>query len=323
VSHRTSIEPAPRGARLACVLGSALLLACSAGFPSSARDVRTREPARSSVARTPTSPESDAAEIRSLEGLVRVDGRARLPLAQAHFRVAQRALESGDERGYTRDLARAQRYLLDYIERNPRDAIAQNQLGILAAYRGDFSGSRRSFRIATQLDPRDPIAQLNLAELAVYEGEFGEAQRRLELARRRGADPVEAQLIETLLYWKKRDLVEAKARFEQAHSSGPDRVRHWNGSSRIETFEDMAAHCCRLLFCGPYMAQACGDMNQAVARQQLEEATVLQELRLEMERTRRVREIYERQRDLDIRVDDSADESSERGSTPRPSAPAP
>jgi tetratricopeptide (TPR) repeat protein len=259
--------------------------------------------------RLPTRSADPQADIRRLEGLLAVEPRAQLELSQLHFQLAQDALEKGDESEYASQLARAQEYLLDYIELSPRDAPAQNQLGILAAYRGDFDGSRRSFRIATQLDPVDPVAQLNLAELAVYAGKLPEARKWLQLARSRGADEIDAKLVEVLMLWKERDLIAAKERFELARGISPGRVQGWNGATTIQSFEDMAAHCCRLTFCGPFMEQACGDMNQAVAQQSLTEATILKELQLEIERARRIRELYERRRDLKIEVDeDSTDE---------------
>jgi len=294
----------------ACGVVLTLLSACTPS-PAADRSVRPRTRGGDDLSVSGLSPE---AEIRQLERILRFDPRhprARLALAQAYFRLAQRSLEVGDEPEYTRNLERAQLELLNHMERAPSDPAAHIQLGILAAYRGNFRSSRRSFRIASQLDPRDPIAQQNLAELAVYEDALPEVRRRLRLARSRGIPVAESELIEALAAWKQKDLIEAKRRFAAAKELDPQRVRTWNGASRIETFDDMAAHCCRLRFCGPYMESACGDMNQAVAAQELEEATLLKELQLEMERTRRVREIYERRRDLDIQVD-------EEGESPEP-----
>ncbi len=291
---------------LTCTL--ALTPACApAGDPALRPQARVR---RAAIVRVPDRDrplpgrtENPEQEIARLEEALANDPRAGLQIAQLYFEIAQAALESGAEERYTDNLGRAQRFLLDYLDQAPDDAGAQNQLGILAAYRGDFDGARRSFRIATQLDPVDPTAQLNLAELAVYENDLPEARRRLRLSRSRGVDEVDAKLTEVLLSWKERDLVAAKQRFDLARTISPGRVQGWNGSTEIRSFDDMAAHCCRLIFCGPYMERACGDMNQAVAVQALREETVLKELQLEIERARRIRALYERRRELQIEVD--------------------
>jgi len=204
------------------------------------------------------------------------------------------------------NLAQAQRHLLDQVEREPEDAGAHNLLAILSAYRGDLDASRLSFRISERLDPRDPAPNLNLAEVSVYQDQLPEARRWLRRARDRGASEGESLLVEALLAWKQRDLVEARNRFRLAKAAETGEVRTWNGARAIETFEDLAAHCCRLVFCGPHMVQACGDMSEAVAQQERDEATLLEELKLQMERTRRVREVYERRRELEVRVDDLA-----------------
>ncbi len=228
-------------------------------------------------------------------------------LAQSYLGAAQRNLQAGSEDAYLRNLSTAQRHLLDQVEREPEDAGAHNLLAILSAYRGDLDASRLSFRIAERLDPRDSAPNLNLAEISVYQNQLAEARRWLRRARDRGARPGESTLVEALLAWKQRDLVEARALFRQAKDVEQGEVSTWNGARALETFEDLAAHCCRLSFCGPYMVEACGDMSQAVAQQERAEETLLEELRLQMERTRRVREVYERRRELDIRVDELAE----------------
>jgi len=305
------------------LLASAILGGCTPG-PASPRGApeRTRRPplvrTPDDERRPPARLEDPEAEIQRIEGLLGSEPTARLALSQIHFQLAQVALEEDDETVYAEQLGKAQSYLLDYIEQNPRDPSALNQLGILAAYRGDFQGSRTSFRIATQLDSIDPVAQLNLAELAVYAGNLPEARNRLRMARARGADEIDAKLVEVLLFWKEKDLVAARERFEAARSIAPGRVQGWNGSTTIASFDDMAAHCCRLAFCGPYMEQACGDMNQAVAAQKLKEETILKELQLEMERTRRVREVYERRRDLNIEVDEPGSDAGKDSDSKTP-----
>jgi len=314
----------PRGFRALSLLGVLLAFGCGSAPRPAPAVLRPRVAPNSRVRvpdyarRLPERSENPQAEIQTLEADLDQDPRTRLRLSELYFQLAQEALERGDEARYTDELARAQTYLLDHIELQPEDAAAQNQLGILAAYRGDFEGSRRSFGIATQLDPVDPIAQLNLAELAVYAGELPEARRRLRLARSRGADEIDAKLVEVLMLWKERDLVSAQDRFERAREISPGRVQGWNGASKIQSFDDLAAHCCRLVFCGPYMEQACGDMNQAVARQKVQEATVLRELQLEIERARRLRQIYERRRDLKIEVDPEEQGAEKPDPAPKP-----
>jgi len=318
---------APRQAGHSAAVLIAALLACSgSGGPPLEREPATPVDAVQPDARTPV--RAPTASIERMERMLAINPRypnLRLDLAQAYLRTAQQSLQLGDQPRYLRSLASAQQHLLDQVEAEPRDSAAHNLLAILSAYAGDLDDSRLSFRIAERLNRSDPAPNLNLAEVSVYQDRIPEARRWLRQARERGAKPGECSVVESLIAWKQRDLVEARARFQRALELDSGEVRSWNGAQSLESFEDLAAYCCQLLFCGPYMAEACGDMRQAVANQERAEETLLEELRLQMERARRLREVYERRRELEIRVDDLAapieDASAPTAPTSRASTP--
>ena len=56
--------------------------------------------------------------------------------------------------------------------------------------------------------------------------------------------------------------------------------------------------------CGPYLEHACADLSLEVGRREVSEETLLKELRLEMEKRRRLREIYQQRKELELEVDE-------------------
>jgi tetratricopeptide (TPR) repeat protein len=63
------------------------------------------------------------------------------------------------------------------------NAPAANNLGVLAAERGDVAAAHDWFERATQLDDRDPIARANLGVVLFHLGRIGEAAEELVAAR--------------------------------------------------------------------------------------------------------------------------------------------
>lgn len=51
------------------------------------------------------------------------------------------------------------------LDRNPADARAHNDLGVLCHRRGDIQGSRKHYEEASRLDPANPVFRKNLADL--------------------------------------------------------------------------------------------------------------------------------------------------------------
>jgi len=251
----------------------------------------------------------------------------------AHFRKAQRLLEAGADAAYVESIKRAQGAWLRALKLNPKSHHAHNQLGILATYRGDLEAARKSFEIARQLQPNGFEFYINLAEIAVYRGNLRTAERYLGAARKLGAPAGAVEMVEVLAAWRRGDLVEARDIFEGVRVIDPEAVRTWNGGTAIASFRDMAEHCCRLQFCGPYMEQACrGSKLPVIETPKRGVEIVTEEAQLEAERQNAVREIYEGRRDLEVQVDASEEDSlraieviveDDAPDSPRPAGDAP
>lgn len=278
--------------------------------------------------------------IAVLEKAVRKDPESletQLILGSAYFRKAQHSLESENVPGYLEYVERAQGAWLRALELDPESFHVHNQLGILATYRGDLEAARKSFDLGRQLKPGTHEFYLNLAEIYVYRGEVEKAERFLRVARKLGAPTGAVELVEVLATWQRGDLVEAKDIFEGVKVIDPEAVRTWNGGTSIDSFRDMAIHCCRLDFCGPYMEQACRRAEIPMRVKPKTDVEILTESeQLERERLGTVREVYDRRRDLGIRpdspegeslraleivVDGEPDEASAPDGTPRSAGP--
>jgi len=76
----------------------------------------------------------------------------------------------------------------------------------------------------------------------------------------------------------------------------------WSGGGMKE-FEDFAGYCCRSPACGPYLRDACHDLSFEVHDRELSKEAILKELRIEMEKTRRLNELYEQRKELKIEIE--------------------
>jgi len=229
-----------------------------------------------------------------------------MELTEAYFKKARKALDEGDQAGYLRYLGKAQESVLRAAELNPDSPSPHTWMGIIAAYQSDLDRVLINMKNARRLDPRNPIAYSNLAETYIYMGKLSNARRNLKKARKLGAPPVIIEMNEVLAAWRTGDYVEARDLFDTAYGLDPQVVRVWNEaavSEPIQSFEDFTRFCCDHVACGPYMADACQDMNHGVRERNVDAETVRQELVLEMERRRRLEKIYGSRRDLDIEVE--------------------
>ena len=68
-------------------------------------------------------------------------------------------------------------------------------------------------------------------------------------------------------------------------------------------FEEFAGYCCQSPACGPYMKDACMELSLDVQEREISEEAVLKELRIEMERERRMRKVYEQRKELEIGIE--------------------
>ena len=71
-------------------------------------------------------------------------------------------------------------------------------------------------------------------------------------------------------------------------------------------FEDFAGYCCSSPACGPYMKDPCHALALDVREREVSKETVLKELRIEMEKQRRLRKVYQQRKELEIQIEPDA-----------------
>lgn len=231
----------------------------------------------------------------------------RLELAEAYYLLAREALDEGREAEYADYIAKAQAELLAAAEIDPESAQVHLWMGVILAYQNDIDGALVSFGNARRLEPDVWVHTTNLAETWIYAGNVARARTLLNRARKEGAADSIIEINEMLAAWRQGDYVEARDIFDSVYALNPQVVRTWNlapVNDPIESFEEFTAFCCSHIACGPYMADACKEMDLDVANRNLQADTLRRELELAAERKKRLREIYEKRGDLEIRVED-------------------
>ena len=228
------------------------------------------------------------------------DIEVRLALAEFYYQKARLSLDGGDQAEYLRLLGAAQDEILAAVEIDPAASSPHTWMGIVAAYKGDLDTALESFQNASRLAPFQGVSYTNLAHIWVYKGRLSRARGLLDKGRKFRGPP-------------DGDFVEAQDVFDMALDNRGF-AETWDGAplpQAMEDFDDFASVCCANPSCGPNMGRACKQAQLEVKRRELEEETIRQELQLEMERRRKLREIYERRRDLEITVEepDGAPES--------------
>jgi Flp pilus assembly protein TadD len=237
----------------------------------------------------------------------------RMRLVEAYYRQARISLDAGDQVAYADYMAKAEQELLVSVSKWPESFEPHNWYGIIRAYQGDLPASLESFRNALRLAKRrglpyvPPNLYTNLAHIYVYQGKVGNARRYIDRGKKTGASPSEIERIELLAAWKTGDMVEARDIFEMATLT-PGFVDTWDMApldKPMENLDDFAGVCCSNPSCGPHMANACKRMQQSVARRKLDDETIRKQLELEMNRRRELKKIYEKRKDLEIKVEDA------------------
>jgi hypothetical protein len=181
-------------------------------------------------------------------------------------------------------------------------------LAVMDTYRGEPRAALRGLNNARRLKPTG-IAYTNIAELFVYLGQLHKARRWNDIGLRKGAPYGIAIFNDMLISWKEGDLDEARRRFAELRASDPEVLRTINMARLPEAprrFEDFADNCCSSPACGPYMKDACHALSLDVREREISEETVLRELRIEMEKQRRLREVYRQRKELEIDVEEPA-----------------
>jgi Flp pilus assembly protein TadD len=231
-------------------------------------------------------------------------------LGTAYYRVAREALEAGRSADYERNLELAMDEWIEEVRLDPAAPGPHTMMAIVRLHQGDLDGSIQNLKNARRLEPSMPVAYTNLAEAYVYKGNLEVAHRYLTFARRFRGSPDMIEVIEALAAWKGGDRVEAEDLFASALATNPQVVAQWNEASlgrEVESFDDFAEFCCADIACGPYMEKACRAAKLDVERREVSAETVRKELEVEMERRRKLNEIYRERKDLQIEVEKPED----------------
>lgn len=152
-----------------------------------------------------------------------------LPLVDAA--AMQTALDLA-ARGKTADAAKM---LEDLTRRNPANATAPFNLGMLCYKTGDLAGAEKAFRKAHARNPEDGETLASLAGVRLDQGAHTEG---LELWERAKRQPLPARSWVTMgaILREMGDLTRAGACFETALSLQPDCIEAFYGISRIRKF---------------------------------------------------------------------------------------
>jgi Flp pilus assembly protein TadD len=245
------------------------------------------------------------------------DPDRRQALGEAYYRAARRALDAKDFAAYESHLSKAMDEVLEAARLDPESPSPHIFMGIVAAYQGDIGRTLRSLANARRLAPRSPTSYSNLAETLVYKGSpRRDVERWLERADKLGGNPAISELNLCLVSWRDGDLEAADRHFRRVKRLDPEVLKSWNEApvpKPIETLADLMSYCCGSPACGPYLAHACEESKLAVTKRELPEEVARQELLVEMERRRKLDEIYSKRKDLEIEV-----EAPEPVPSPRP-----
>ncbi len=231
---------------------------------------------------------------------------ARVALGEAYYRTARDALDRDrDEERYLIFLARSVDEFVAAVELDPTDDRPHFYLAMMDAYQGDIKKALRGFDNARQLAPSG-IAYTNIAEIFIYMDEVDKAHRWNDRGTKAGAPPGAVLFNEMLIAWRENDLSEAERIFARLRQYYPESVSTIN-VARLpyppSRFKEFAGYCCRSPACGPYMKDPCQSLEFAVHDQELSEAAALKQLRIEMERTRRMREVYRQRKELEVVIE--------------------
>lgn len=237
----------------------------------------------------------------------------RVELGSLYYRIARDALDlRRDEDRYLIHLERAIDEFVTALEIDATDDRPHFYLAMMDLYRGESEKAERGFRNALRLE-ESGVQYTNLAEMYVYLGRLSEARRFNEKGWRNGAPPGAVLFNDMLIAWREGNSTGARAKFRELQARFPESLREINVARLPEPpdhFEAFAGYCCGSPACGPYLRDACADLSLAVDDHSVSKEAVLKELRLEIERTRRLRDIYEQRKVLEVEIEAEALEPS-------------
>lgn len=239
----------------------------------------------------------------------------RVALGKVYYQIGRDALDRWrDEGRYLAFLERSLDEFVEAVELDPRDDRPHFYLAVIDAYRGDLDATLRGLQNARRLKPTG-VAYTNIAEVFVYRGDLEMARRWNRRGQRMGAGSGPVTFNEMLIRWSAGDLPAARRRFATLRTRHPETIRTINVAplpTEPRSFEEFAGYCCRSPACGPYLEHACEGLGLEVQRREISNETLLQELRLEIEKQRRLREVYERRKELEIELEEPSPPVPER-----------
>jgi tetratricopeptide (TPR) repeat protein len=235
------------------------------------------------------------------------DPERRQALGEAYYRHARSAFDEKNFPEYESYLSKAMDEVLEAARLDPESPSPHIFMGIVAAYQGDIARTLRNLANARRLAPRSPTSYSNLAETLVYKGSpRRDVERWLARADKLGGNPAISELNLCLVSWRDGDLEAADRHFRRVKRLDPEVLKSWNEAPvprPIETLPDLMSYCCGSPACGPYLAHACQESQLEVAKRELPEEVVRQELLVEMERRRKLDAIYSQHKELEIEVE--------------------
>jgi tetratricopeptide (TPR) repeat protein len=230
----------------------------------------------------------------------------RLTLGEVYYRSARDALDwEGDEGRYLAFLEQSVREFVAAAEIDPERPEAHLYFAVMDVYRGDLESALRGLENFRRLSP-GPVADTNLAEVYIYLGRLDEAKRWNQGATLSGGGTPQVVFNQMLIDWIEGDLDDARRAFEELRRRHPESIRSINLAPlplAPRSFEQFAGYCCGSPACGPYLERACADLGLSVTRREVSEETLLEELRVEMEKRRRLAELYRQRKELEIEVE--------------------
>ena len=279
---------------------AALLLLVGCAAPS--------QPERSQAERAQAGPlENARTELESRRARNPGDGQTRLGLCIVYYQIAREAIDvRKDEARYMAHLEQAVDECVTALEIAPEAGEPHFWMAVMDFYRGDLDAALRGFHNARRLR-RSGIDYTNLGEIYVYRGNLEEARRWTLRGLRSGAGAGPTTFNQMLIHWKAGNLRAAERDFEVLWEDYPQLLATINMAPvprEPDTFEEFAEYCCGSPACGPYMKQPCQKLGFQVEERALSNANALRELQIEMEKTRRLKEVYEGRKDLQIEVEE-------------------
>ena len=231
----------------------------------------------------------------------------RLALGKAHYLLARDALDrEHDEERYLSELQLSVSEFISAMELSPSNSDPHLYLAAIDTYRGDLLSALRGLSNAKKLAPHG-TSYANIAEIYVYKDDLRTAKSWNELGLTRGASQAHYEFNQMLISWREGDIRRARYLFDSLRTLDREYINTINMAKLPQTprsFQEFAGYCCQSPACGPYMETPCQKLGFGVGERDLSEDAQLKELRIEMEKRRRMKSVYEQRKQLDIKIGD-------------------